>query len=132
MGTARAAATAGACARRQALHVAAASPHARAAANHKPKPARCGARGQAQIAVALTVLNMFYKLVVIAVSVRLQFVFIAWKEQAREAGYPAAAASSSGDAGCTSSGEVRSKSSLAAQDSAQADPQRNGKEVSWR
>ena len=111
----------------------AASPHARAAT----KPARCGARGQAQIAVALTVLNMFYKLVVIAVSVRLQFVFIAWKEQASEAGHPAAAASSSGDAGCTSSGEVRSKSSLAAQDSArggstEADPQRNGKEVSWR
>ena len=110
----------------------AASPHARAATNHTTKPARCGARGQAQIAVALTVLNMFYKLVVIAVSVRLQFVFIAWKEQANEASHPAAAASSSGDAGCTSSGEVRSKSSLAAQDSAQADPQRNAKEVSWR
>ena len=67
----------------------AASPHARAAT----KPARCGARGQAQIAVALTVLIMFYKLVVIAVSVRLQLVFIAWKEQASEAGHPAAAAS---------------------------------------
>ena len=87
---------------------------------------------QAQIAVALTVLNMFYKLVVIAVSVRLQFVFIAWEEQAREPSNPAAAASSRDDAGCTSSGEVRSKSSLAAQDSAQANSQRNGKEVSWR
>jgi len=82
---------------------------------------------QAQIAVALTVLNMFYKLVVIAVSVRLQFVFNAREEGEREASNPAAA-----DAGCTSSGEMRSKSSLASQDSAQANPQRSGKEVSWR
>ena len=36
-------------------HVTAASPHARAAT----EPARCGARGQAQIAVALTVLTCF-------------------------------------------------------------------------
>ena len=75
---------------------------------------------------------MFYKLVVIAVSIRLQFVFIAWEEQAREPSITTAAASSRDDAGCTSSGEVRSKSSLAAQDSAQANPQRHGKEVSWR
>ena len=116
MGTARAAATAGACARP------AASPHAW---SHLSLPG--AARGQAQIAVALTVLNMFYKLVVIAVSVRLQFVFNAREEGEREASNPAAA-----DAGCTSSSEMRSKSSLASQDSAQANPQRNGKEVSWR
>lgn len=106
----------------------AASPHAWL---HLSLPG--AARGQAQIAVALTVLNMFYKLVVIAVSVRLQFAFMAREEQAREASNPAAReASSSDDAGCTSSGEVRSKSSLAAQDSAEANPQTNGKEVSWR
>jgi len=116
VGTARAAATAGACARP------AASPHAW---SHLSLPG--AARGQTQIAVALTVLNMFYKLVVIAVSVRLQFVFNAREEGEREASNPAAA-----DAGCTSSGEMRSKSSLASQDSAQANPQRSGKEVSWR
>ena len=71
---------------------------------------------QGQIAVALTVLNMFYKLVVIAVSVRLQLAFSARALARDEAGEPSNPAA---DAGCTSSGEARSKSSLASQDSAQ-------------
>lgn len=57
---------------------------------------------------------MFYKLVVIAVSVRLQVAFAARADEARKASNPAAAA----DVGCTSSGEALSKSSLASQDSA--------------
>jgi hypothetical protein len=63
--------------------------------------------------VALTVLNMFYKLVVIAVSIKLQFAFA---RREAEAGRGRSAAADG--AACTSSGDAVSKGSLAAQDSA--------------
>ena len=69
---------------------------------------------QEQLAMTLTVLNMFYKLVVIGVSIKLHLAF-ARREAELGAAQRAPAASSSG---CSSSGEALSKGSLAAHDAA--------------
>jgi len=71
---------------------------------------------QEQLAVTLTVLNMFYKLVVIGVSIKLQLAF-ARREAQSGAAQRAPAVSSSG-LGSSSSGEALSKGSLAAHDAA--------------
>lgn len=71
---------------------------------------------QEQLAVTLTVLNMFYKLVVIGVSIKLQLAF-ARREAELGVAQRAPAVSSSG-LGCSSSGEALSKGSLAAHDAA--------------